>query len=600
MARRRAVALHGADDGPASPRASAGALGTPLVDPRAGDVEADASSTESRSLLAIAGNLLVEVSLPKLAVALVLLVVLPALLLGSTPLFASMWWTKFSATGVGGVGAIIALGVLIAVGWFGGRKLFRLVESSFWSLNAMAIQPAYVTCREALLHLGNRMIGAGASEAREARGRAVAEAVAGLLLCALSLLVVWIVWPHTRWVARLGELRASYRLLVPALANAAVVGAAYFAVAALVWGVADATMPQPRLLSAFRARTEFVRTWRIAHLSDIHVVGERFGFRLGSGRAGPRGNDNLLAALRSLDELHRREPLDAIVVTGDLTDAGTSAEFAELTTMLEAFPQLVELMIAVPGNHDVNIVDRANPARLDLPTSPKKRLRQVRSLSMLASMQGGHTHVVDLEDAQVGDRLNVAIAPYADALREFADEGSRRRAKRTDDAWNAAFPMIRPPVGEEGLGVIALNSNAETHFSFTNALGLIPLEEVQALDAAMREYPRAVWIIALHHHIVEHPKLGHALAERIGTTLINGNWFTRHLLGVGQRALVMHGHRHIDWMGECGDLLILSASSSTMPAKGRDDVYFYVHTVGIDASGRIGLAEPERVEVVAV
>ena len=54
----------------------------------------------------------------------------------------------------------------------------------------------------------------------------------------------------------------------------------------------------------------------------------------------------------------------------------------------------------------------------------------------------------------------------------------------------------------------------------------------------------------------------------------------------------MHGHRHIDWMGECGDLLILSASSSMMPAaKGRDDVYFYVHTVGVDASGRIGLAD---------
>ena len=67
---------------------------------------------------------------------------------------------------------------------------------------------------------------------------------------------------------------------------------------------------------------------------------------------------------------------------------------------------------------------------------------------------------------------------------------------------------------------------------------------------------------------------------------------------VGRRALVMHGHRHIDWMGECGDLLILSASSSTMPAKGHEDVYFYVHTVGVDPSGRIGIAQPQRVDVV--
>ena len=122
--------------------------------------------------------------------------------------------------------------------------------------------------------------------------------------------------------------------------------------------------------------------------------------------------------------------------------------------------------------------------------------------------------------------------------------------------------------------------------------------QANALDAAMKQYPRAAWIVALHHHIVEHPRLGHALPERVGTTLINGNWFTRRLLRVGDRAIVMHGHRHIDWMGECGDLLILSASATTMPAKGGSEAYFYVHTVGVDASGRIGLGKPGRVVVV--
>jgi hypothetical protein len=123
MARRRAVAP--TDGVPAERRAPLGdattSLGTPLVDPRDGDVEADASSTESRSLLAIAGNLLVEVSLPKLALAFCLLVVLPALVLGSAPVFATVWWSKVSANGVRGVGAILFLLFLIAVGWFGGR-----------------------------------------------------------------------------------------------------------------------------------------------------------------------------------------------------------------------------------------------------------------------------------------------------------------------------------------------------------------------------------------------------------------------------------------------------------------------------------------------
>jgi predicted MPP superfamily phosphohydrolase len=598
MARRRAVALHVTDEHAAPRGDRSDERRTPLVDPRDGDIEADASSTESRSLLAIAGNLLIEVSLPKFALALLLLVTLPALLLGITPVLASVWWNKVSTNGVRGIGAVVLLGFLLAVGWFGGRKLFRLVESAFWSLNAIAIQPAYVTVREGLLHLGGRMTGETATEATRVRVRVVAKILAALLLCALSVLVVRLVWPHTRWSAVLGDLRVPYRFVLPALANATAVAAAYMAISALVWGITDATMPQPRLVTGFRAPDEFARTWRVAHLSDIHVVGERFGFRLGSGRAGPRGNENFVAALRRLDEVHRREPLDAIVVTGDLTDAGTSAEFAELLEALEPFPRLAELMVALPGNHDVNIVDRANPARLDLPTSPKKRLRQVRSLSALAAIQGAHTRVVDMEERRVTDTLDDALAPYADNIRAFAEEGSRRRAKATDAAWELAFPIVWPPASEDGLGIIALNSNAETHFSFTNALGLIPLEEVQALDEAMAQYPRAAWIIALHHHIVEHPELGHALAERIGTTLINGNWFTRHLLGVGRRALVMHGHRHIDWMGECGDLLILSASSSTMPSKGHEDVYFYVHTVGVDESGRVGIAQPQRVDVV--
>ena len=41
----------------------------PLIDPRRGDVEDDASSTKRRSLLSLAGSLLSEVSLPKLALA---------------------------------------------------------------------------------------------------------------------------------------------------------------------------------------------------------------------------------------------------------------------------------------------------------------------------------------------------------------------------------------------------------------------------------------------------------------------------------------------------------------------------------------------------
>ena len=78
-----------------------------------------------------------------------------------------------------------------------------------------------------------------------------------------------------------------------------------------------------------------------------------------------------------LDEIHATQPLDAILISGDLTDAGVSAEWAEFFDALAPYPGLAGLLIGLPGNHDVNVVDRANPARLDLPTSPTKRLREL-------------------------------------------------------------------------------------------------------------------------------------------------------------------------------------------------------------------------------
>jgi Calcineurin-like phosphoesterase len=569
----------------------------PLIDPRNGDIEADASSTKRRSLFALAGTLLAEVSLPKLALAFVLLVVMPAVLLGATPLLASIWFRTISsgsyATGLSAIALVIGL---VALAWFGGRRLFRVAEESFWSLNAMAVQPGYAAFREGFAHLGGRVTRAAREETRESV-RALSAAVAGLAICALAVWVVILIWPSTHWVGNAADLRTPHWFALAAIANSITLAAAYLAVAGLVWGVADATMAQSREVRTFRPPTDDARTFRIAHLSDLHVVGERYGFRLGSGRAGPRGNEPLLEVLGRLDDVHRERPLDAILITGDLTDAGTSPEWAELVDAFASFPHLTRLIVALPGNHDVNVVDRANPARLDLPTSPKKRLRQMRTLSALAALQGSRAHVVDLHHRCIGPTLDEFLAPHATDIAAFADEGTRRLSAPLDELWVQSFPMVFPPEGADGLGIIALNSNAETHFSVTNALGLISIEQTRAFDAAIAEYPDACWIVALHHHIVEHPKLGHALAERIGTTLVNGNAFTRRLLRMAGRVVVMHGHRHIDWIGQCGDLVIVSAPSAVMDAMPPSEPYFYVHSVGIDGSDGVRLGAPERINV---
>ena len=69
-----------------------------LIDPRHGDIEDDAASPGQRSLLAIAGSLLVEISLPKLLFAWTVLLLLPAVLLGLAPLLVSAWFSTLSDT----------------------------------------------------------------------------------------------------------------------------------------------------------------------------------------------------------------------------------------------------------------------------------------------------------------------------------------------------------------------------------------------------------------------------------------------------------------------------------------------------------------------
>ncbi|WP_210485411.1 metallophosphoesterase family protein [Microvirga antarctica] len=569
----------------------------PVLDPRLGDIEDDALSTKRRSLFSLAGSLLAEVSLPKLVLAWILLVGLPCLTLGIAPLLISAWLSAISSKAsavLTGILPVFFVAALAGVGWFGGRKLFRMAESSFWTLNALAVQPGYVLFREGLRHLVGRVRPFSANTAHGPKIYAATAAGAGLAIGVAALFVIGLAWPSSRWVGSLMDFASPYEVMRIALANSAILISAYLAGASLLWGVADASMAQPRDLTVFAEDTRGGRHFRIAHLSDIHMVGERYGFRIESGRSGPRGNDRFRQTLAELRRLHNEDPLDVILITGDLTDAGRSAEWAEFFDALAPYPELAERMIALPGNHDVNVVDRANPARLDLPLSPKKRLRQIRNVAALARLQGSRVRIVNRNGMTLGTTLNEALEPRLADIAAFADLGSIRLSQKLGDLWDGIFPMVMTPATDNGMGVVILNSNAEAHFSFTNALGLVSVEQTHAMEAAIAAYPNAGWLVALHHHVVEYPQPAKALSERIGTALVNGSWFVRRLQRFAKRVVVMHGHRHVDWIGECGGLHILSAPSPVMEATNDMGTYFYIHTMRVSQAG-VGLLKPHRV-----
>ncbi|MBL8907281.1 MAG: metallophosphoesterase, partial [Rhizobiales bacterium] len=321
-------------------------------DPRLGDFEDDVSSTKQRSLFSIAGSMLSEISIPKLIFAWVLSIGLPAILLGLAPLVATAWAATLTdeIASFTGVGAVALLIVSIAIGWFGWRPLLRMAETNFWSLNALAVQPGYAFFREAIRHLSEQAVARRWGEKARARLRAISAAAAGIILCLLAVLVIYLVWPSTRWAGTPADLVSLQRFIMPAVANAVVIVSAYSAGAALIWGVADSTMDQPLDLSAFDAIPDGARRWRVAHLSDVHVVGERYGFRIESGRVGPRGNDRFELAMDRLAEIHAENPIDLILITGDMTDAGLSVEWAAFDDVLMRHPELRDRIYLLPGN----------------------------------------------------------------------------------------------------------------------------------------------------------------------------------------------------------------------------------------------------------
>lgn len=568
-----------------------------ILDPRAGDVEDDSSSTKRRSLAGLAGSLLVEISFTKLFFAWMMLLVVPSVLLGVGPMLAITWFRTLADITSWQVGlwSVIALAVVAGIGYMGGRTLYRMVENSFWALSSLVVEPTYVIARETIQHFLYQRAAPANRAFLSSRTRVVSAVAAGLLVSALAVWVAAIFWPQSRWIGTRADLALPMQLAGRGLVNSIVIVALYLAVSSLVWAWNDARTPAPRELKAFRSPPVQGRQYRIAHLSDVHAVGEQYGRRMECGRSGPAGNDRIERLFERLGAMDADRPFHSVIVTGDMTDAGRASEWAALLDALARYPRLAERILFLPGNHDLNIADRGSPARLDLPTSPRRRLRQLRLLSAADTIQGTRVRVIDRAEGVVGPTLAVALDPHRSAIARFADTGWPILSRELDDLWASAFPMVLPPEAEDGLGVVLLNSNADTHFSFTNALGVISTDQLKGIEIAFRQYPRASWIVALHHHVVEYPGGAAAFSERIGTALINGQWFVRSLVPMARRVVVMHGHRHIDWIGECAGLAIVSAPSPVMVGE-EETPYFHVQTLTLSADG-VGLLPPERIDI---
>jgi hypothetical protein len=184
-------------------------------------------------------------------------------------------------------------------------------------------------------------------------------------------------------------------------------------------------------------------------------------------------------------------------------------------------------------------------------------------------------------------------------LRALAEHGAVRGRWEVERVWESIFPLVEPAQGNHRCGVILLNSNARTHFSLTNAIGFVSPPELRALKGILRNSPGVPWIIALHHQIVEYPVPSISLHERVGLALVNASDVLAAIEPYASRTIVLHGHRHWDWIGTCGGVVLCSAPSTMLGSQAGEKRVgsFHVHELGFGAPGGNCLKKTECVKV---
>jgi hypothetical protein len=162
--------------------------------------------------------------------------------------------------------------------------------------------------------------------------------------------------------------------------------------------------------------------------------------------------------------------------------------------------------------------------------------------------------------------------------------------------WEAIFPLVEPAIEEQGYGVILLDSNAPSNISLTNAIGVVNQTQLRALRSVLSGSHQGAWLILLHHQVVEYPVLGISLRDRIGLALMNAPDLLARITPHAERTLILHGHRHVDWVGITGKTVLCSAPSVTLGMeeyRGR----FSIHEFSVSPTGRIQLTANDRVKV---
>jgi predicted MPP superfamily phosphohydrolase len=310
----------------------------------------------------------------------------------------------------------------------------------------------------------------------------------------------------------------------------------------------------------------------ILHLSDLHLGSPRpwqfdYDDKVGAGPgAGNTDTSHLRRSLRALGKelVHTDRPLDAVVVTGDLTKGNTPEGYAEFAGLLKELGEALpppERICVIPGNHDVDRdLAPGDPAKLGQfmdavrPTYGSPLVKGVdyddESLDLDTGARGESRPILELEDALI---LCINSADYC---------GTQEDRTKTD--WDEVLAAYRAEEKTVQAKEARDRAAAELGQLRNYDLALVAFRQIEALgelldDAGVPADPDAdkrLRIAAIHHPI---GVAATRLEIKPFETIANIGEVRSFLRDRGFH-LILHGHKHEshaawDWLVPAGEEL---------------------------------------------
>jgi Calcineurin-like phosphoesterase len=304
----------------------------------------------------------------------------------------------------------------------------------------------------------------------------------------------------------------------------------------------------------------------IAHWSDLHITGSDTDCRVDV-KVASSPNNRLIQLIQ--DHSDTLKGVDALLVTGDMTDAGRAQEWKRFFEIYQMLPiETQRRTILVPGNHDINVTDRRFWYMED-ETSQVRNSHLIRFLAAANMIQGERTKILS-ESGWVS--LSEYLRDIQGQLISFC-EGYRYvlplrfssgidLIRLPDKVWNDVFPMIveLPAIP---LIIVVCDSNSLTSNPISNAFGSMEERQLQKLKTILAQYEGYPIVIGLHHHAGLPREISESFLGRF-STFVKANLFTS-VLGLQRKYVIFNGHRHIGYVGKIGNnLSIISAPSTSI------------------------------------